>query len=62
MSRRPKRARLVDQLVSPVRAKLQRPLPRLRRRFSPQQARWPVARWIRVRRGAAAGRRPGEKS
>jgi hypothetical protein len=62
MSRRPQRSRLVAQLISPVRARLPRSIPRMRRQFSPQQARWPVARWVRLRREAAAIPRPGEKS
>lgn len=62
VSRRPERSRLVDQLISPVSAKLRRSIPRLRRSFPPQQARWSVARWVRVRRGSEAYPRPGEKT
>ena len=59
MSRRPNRARLVEQLVSPIRGKVRNPLSRLRRRFSPNQARWPVARWMALRRGEEPRKRRG---
>jgi hypothetical protein len=61
MSRRPSRPRLVHQLVAPVRARLPRSIPRLRRSFPPQQARWSVARLIR-RRDIEMYPRPGGKS
>ena len=46
MSRRPARVRMVEQLVSPIRRRVRNPISRFRRKFSPDQARWPVARWL----------------
>jgi hypothetical protein len=59
MPRRPARLRIVEQLVSPIRRKVRNPISRLRRTFSPDQARWPVARWFANRRGEAPQRRGG---
>ena len=58
MSRRPNRVRIVEQLVSPIRSRVRNPISRLRRRFSPDQTRWQVARWL-ARRGQEARQRGG---
>jgi hypothetical protein len=59
MSRRPNRVRMVEQLVSPIRSKVRNPISRVRRRFSPDHARWPVARWLALRSGEEPRKRRG---
>jgi hypothetical protein len=60
MSRRPNRTRIVEQLVSPIRRRVRNPISRLRRTFTPGQTRWPVARWLALRRGQEARQRGGK--
>jgi hypothetical protein len=60
MSRRPNRMRIVEHLVSPIRKRFRNSLTRLRRRFTPDHTRWPVARWLALRPGHEARRRGGK--
>ena len=50
MARRPLRSRLVQRLVTPVRDKIRRPVPRIRRSFPAIRPRWSQARWLWQRR------------
>ena len=46
MARRSRRSHLVQQLVTPVRKRIQRPVPKVRRSFLATRPRWSLARWL----------------
>lgn len=43
MARRTNRSRLIHRLITPLRSRLARRVPRVRRSFSPVQPRWSLA-------------------